>query len=96
MLSRCFLQTCAHRYQRRNNVNTGIESRDITGRCYVFSQDLSIDSASSEDGGDWHFCESRPRGHEMFGSCQQGFAAIFDKDYHYFIFGAPGAYDWKG
>ncbi|TNM97823.1 hypothetical protein fugu_014069 [Takifugu bimaculatus] len=90
------VMTCAHRYQRRSNVNTGIESRDITGRCYVFSQDLTINPDSSEDGGEWHFCKSRPRGHEMFGSCQQGLAAIFDKDYHYFIFGAPGAYDWKG
>lgn len=32
----------------------------------------------------------------MFGSCQQGLSATFDKDYHYVIFGAPGAYNWKG
>ncbi|XP_077413012.1 integrin alpha-6-like isoform X2 [Vanacampus margaritifer] len=88
--------TCAHRYQRRTNVKTPIESRDIIGRCYVLSQDLQIDPLSSEDGGNWHFCDSRPRGHEMFGSCQQGLSATFDKDYHYFIFGAPGAYNWKG
>ncbi|KAM9350211.1 integrin alpha-6-like [Symphorus nematophorus] len=88
--------TCAHRYQRRTNVNTAIESRDIIGRCYVLSQDLTIDPSSSEDGGNWHFCESRPRGHEMFGSCQQGLSATFDKQYHYLIFGAPGAYNWKG
>lgn len=88
--------TCAHRYQRRANVNTGIESRDIIGRCYVLSQDLTIKPESSEDGGSWHFCESRHRGHEMFGSCQQGLSATFDKDYHYLIFGAPGAYNWKG
>ncbi|XP_075877228.1 integrin alpha-6b isoform X2 [Nelusetta ayraudi] len=88
--------TCAHRYQRRSNVNTAIESRDIIGRCYVLSQDLTINTGSSEDGGNWHFCESRPRGHEMFGSCQQGMSAMFDKDFHYLIFGAPGAYNWKG
>ncbi|XP_068605398.1 integrin alpha-6-like [Brachionichthys hirsutus] len=88
--------TCAHRYQRRSNVNTNIESRDIIGRCYVLSQDLTINSISGDEGGSWHFCESRPRGHEMFGSCQQGMSAIFDKDYHYLIFGAPGAYNWKG
>ncbi|XP_076601774.1 integrin alpha-6-like isoform X1 [Chaetodon auriga] len=88
--------TCAHRYQRRSNVNTPIESRDIIGRCYVLSQDLTINPISSEDGGSWHFCESRPRGHEMFGSCQQGLSATFDKDFHYLIFGAPGAYNWKG
>ncbi|XP_008331975.1 integrin alpha-6b isoform X2 [Cynoglossus semilaevis] len=90
------VMTCAHRYQRRTNVNTTIESRDIIGRCYVLSEHLEIDSLASEDGGTWHFCDSRPRGHEMFGSCQQGISATFDKDYHYLIFGAPGAYNWKG
>ncbi|XP_035030924.1 integrin alpha-6 isoform X1 [Hippoglossus stenolepis] len=88
--------TCAHRYQRRLFANTAQESRDITGRCYVLSQDLTIDAASDEDGGSWNFCAGRPRGHEMFGSCQQGLAATFTKDYHYIVFGAPGAYYWKG
>ncbi|KAG7227580.1 hypothetical protein INR49_005395 [Caranx melampygus] len=88
--------TCAHRYQRRLFVNTAQDSRDITGRCYVLSQDLTIDSSSDEDGGNWNFCEGRSRGHEMFGSCQQGLAATFTKDYHYVVFGAPGAYNWRG
>uniref|UniRef100_A0AAQ5YNH0 Integrin alpha-2 domain-containing protein n=1 Tax=Amphiprion ocellaris TaxID=80972 RepID=A0AAQ5YNH0_AMPOC len=88
--------TCAHRYQRRLFVNTPQESHDITGRCYVLSQDLTIDSSSDEDGGNWNFCQGRARGHEMFGSCQQGLAATFTKDYHYVVFGAPGAYNWKG
>ncbi|CAK6954171.1 integrin alpha-6 [Scomber scombrus] len=88
--------TCAHRYQRRLFVNTAQESHDITGRCYVLSQDLTIDSASDEDGGNWKFCEGRARSHERFGSCQQGVAATFTKDYHYVVFGAPGAYNWKG
>ncbi|KAJ8255406.1 hypothetical protein GJAV_G00204530 [Gymnothorax javanicus] len=87
--------TCAHRYQRLQFVKTPQESRDIMGRCYVLSQDLSIDT-DSEDGGDWMFCDGRARGHERFGSCQQGLSATFDKDYHYLIFGAPGAYNWKG
>ncbi|XP_056148468.1 integrin alpha-6-like isoform X2 [Lampris incognitus] len=88
--------TCAHRYQLRANINTAIESRDIFGRCYVLSQDLTIDPQSDEDGGSWRFCEGRVRGHERFGSCQQGLSATFTKDYHYLIFGAPGAYNWKG
>ncbi|XP_068427158.1 integrin alpha-6-like isoform X2 [Clinocottus analis] len=88
--------TCAHRYKQRARVNTELESRDIIGRCYVLSQSLTINPYSGEEGGSWHFCESRPRGHEMFGSCQQGLSATFDKDYHYLIFGAPGAYGWKG
>ncbi|KAM4728686.1 integrin alpha-6-like isoform 2-T2 [Anableps anableps] len=88
--------TCAHRYKRQKNINSALESRDIIGRCYVLSQDLTIDPTSSEDGGSWHFCNNRNRGHERFGSCQQGLSATFDKDFHYFIFGAPGAYNWKG
>lgn len=89
-------QTCAHRYQRRLFVRTPQESRDITGRCYVLSQNLTINEASEEDGGNWNFCEGRGRGHERFGYCQQGLAATFTKDYHYVVFGAPGAYNWKG
>ncbi|KAJ8416861.1 hypothetical protein AAFF_G00327390 [Aldrovandia affinis] len=88
--------TCAHRYQRRLFVNTTQESRDITGRCYVLSEDLRIDPNSDEDGGNWKFCEGRARGHERFGSCQQGLSATFTQDYHYVVFGAPGAYNWKG
>uniref|UniRef100_A0AAX7UMT9 Integrin alpha-2 domain-containing protein n=1 Tax=Astatotilapia calliptera TaxID=8154 RepID=A0AAX7UMT9_ASTCA len=89
--------TCAHRYQRRANVGSELlESRDIIGRCYVLSQSLKTNSNENGEGGGWYFCDQRPRGHEMFGSCQQGLSATFDKDYHYIIFGAPGAYNWKG
>ncbi|KTF96313.1 hypothetical protein cypCar_00033335 [Cyprinus carpio] len=49
--------TCAHRYQRLLFPNTPQEARDITGRCYMLSQDLSIDSQSDEDGGNWKFCD---------------------------------------
>ncbi|XP_026060150.1 integrin alpha-6b isoform X2 [Carassius auratus] len=87
---------CAHRYQRRMFVGLKQELRDITGRCYVLSEDLTISDASLEDGGEWMFCNGRNRGHERFGSCQQGLSATFTKDYHYLVFGAPGAYNWKG
>uniref|UniRef100_A0A673LD48 Integrin alpha-6-like n=1 Tax=Sinocyclocheilus rhinocerous TaxID=307959 RepID=A0A673LD48_9TELE len=87
---------CAHRYQRRLFVGSVQELRDVTGRCYVLSEDLTINDASDEDGGDWMFCNGRNRGHERFGSCQQGLSATFTKDYHYLVFGAPGAYNWKG
>ncbi|MEE6489625.1 hypothetical protein FKM82_015631 [Ascaphus truei] len=86
--------TCAHRYETRRFVNSNQESRDITGRCYVLSQDLTIQDHM--DGGEWKFCEGRPGGHEKFGSCQQGVSATFTKDYHYVVFGAPGTYNWKG
>jgi len=62
----------------------------------VLGQGLTIDPDLAEEGDDWHFCKGRNIGHELFGSCQQGVAAIFDKDYRYLIFGAPGAYNWKG
>ncbi|XP_033872607.1 integrin alpha-6-like isoform X1 [Acipenser ruthenus] len=86
--------TCAHRYEKRQFVNTPQESRDIIGRCYVLSEDLTI--KDEMDGGGWKFCDGRLRGHERFGSCQQGLSATFTKDYHYIIFGAPGTYNWKG
>uniref|UniRef100_A0A673VTC6 Integrin subunit alpha 6 n=1 Tax=Suricata suricatta TaxID=37032 RepID=A0A673VTC6_SURSU len=86
--------TCAHRYEKRQHVNTKQESRDIFGRCYVLSQNLKIED--DMDGGDWSFCDGRLRGHEKFGSCQQGVAATFTKDFHYVVFGAPGTYNWKG
>lgn len=95
-----FLQTCAHRYEKRQYVNTVQETRDIIGRCYLLSQDLTIkdpkDDESAMDGGEWSFCDGRLRGHEKFGSCQQGVAATFTRDYHYVVFGAPGTYNWKG
>ncbi|XP_072836166.2 integrin alpha-6 isoform X1 [Pogona vitticeps] len=86
--------TCAHRYEKRQFVNTIQETRDIIGRCYVLNQDLT----NSEDlyAEPWSFCEGRLRGHEKFGSCQQGVAATFTRDYHYVVFGAPGTYNWKG
>ncbi|NXR97643.1 ITA6 protein, partial [Oxylabes madagascariensis] len=90
----CVLQTCAHRYEKRQYVNTVQETRDIIGRCYVLSQDLTI--KDDMDNGVWSFCDGRLRGHEKFGSCQQGVAATFTRDYHYIVFGAPGTYNWKG
>lgn len=60
----------------------------------MLSQDLTI--KDDTDDGVWSFCAGRPRGHENFGSCQQGVAATFTRDYHYIVFGAPGTYNWKG
>ncbi|XP_037542084.1 integrin alpha-6 [Nematolebias whitei] len=85
------IMTCAHRYQKRY-----WESYTTPGRCYVFSQDLTFDPFSNTDGGGWNFCEGRSKDHHHFGFCQQGLAATFTKDYHYVMFGAPGAYNWQG
>ncbi|XP_047226554.1 integrin alpha-6 isoform X3 [Girardinichthys multiradiatus] len=85
--------TCAHRYQKRH-----AGSQSVLGRCYFFSQDLTIDLSSDLDGGDWKLCEGRfgDTDHEMFGMCQQGLGVTFTKDYHYVVFGAPGAKNWQG
>ncbi|XP_032421727.1 integrin alpha-6-like isoform X1 [Xiphophorus hellerii] len=86
--------TCAHRYQELKS-----QTRNILGRCYVLSQDVTLKKSMEdgvEDGGNWHFCKGRNPGHQLFGSCQQGVSVAFDMEHRYFIFGAPGAYDWKG
>lgn len=59
----------------------------------MLNQDLTTDDTPA---GIWSFCEGRLQGHEKFGSCQQGVAATFTRDYHYVVFGAPGTYNWKG
>ncbi|XP_075708276.1 integrin alpha-7 isoform X1 [Rhinoderma darwinii] len=86
--------TCAHLYESRQRVNQPSETRDVIGRCFVLSEDLTV--SDDLDGGEWKFCEGRPQGHEMFGFCQQGMSAAFTSDSHYIMFGAPGTYNWKG
>ncbi|XP_053564062.1 integrin alpha-7 isoform X2 [Bombina bombina] len=86
--------TCAHLYESRQRVTQPSETRDVIGRCFVLSEDLTI--SEDLDGGEWKFCEGRPQGHEMFGFCQQGMSAGFTSDNHYILFGAPGTYNWKG
>ncbi|XP_058279779.1 integrin alpha-7 isoform X3 [Hirundo rustica] len=86
--------TCAHRYEVRHRVRQPLETRDVIGRCFVLSQDLSV--RDELDGGEWKFCEGRPQGHERFGTCQQGLAAAFSPDRRYVLLGAPGTYNWKG
>ncbi|XP_043388492.1 integrin alpha-7 isoform X9 [Chelonia mydas] len=88
------IATCAHLYESRNRVNQPLETRDVIGRCYVLSQDLTV--GEELDGGEWKFCEGRPQGHDRFGFCQQGVSAGFTADNHYILFGAPGTYNWKG
>lgn len=42
------------------------------------------------------FCRNREPEKHKFGYCQQGLSVAFSKDSKYLVFGAPGAYDWKG
>lgn len=42
------------------------------------------------------FCRNREADKYKFGYCQQGLSVAFSKDSKYLVYGAPGAYDWKG
>lgn len=56
-------------------------------------QDLKLD-ADGEDSRT--FCRIRSAEKHMFGYCQQGLSVAFTKDSKYLVYGAPGAYEWKG
>ncbi|XP_078545298.1 integrin alpha-7 isoform X1 [Lissotriton helveticus] len=85
---------CAHLYEARQRLTQPSETRDVIGRCYVLSEDLTI--SDEQDGGEWKFCEGRTTGHDQFGFCQQGTSVGFTSDNHYIMLGAPGTYHWKG
>ncbi|XP_067843634.1 integrin alpha-6-like isoform X2 [Heptranchias perlo] len=88
------VMVCAHRYEQRRHVNKPEESRDVTGQCYILSQDLVF--REDETDTNVKLCAGRPQGHEKFGICQQGVASAFTKGDNYSVYGAPGAYNWKG
>nr|XP_055034531.1 integrin alpha-6 [Misgurnus anguillicaudatus] len=80
--------TCAHRYQ-----DWSLTNQAVLGRCFVMEQDLKLDP----DGEDSRtFCRIRSAEKHMFGYCQQGLSVAFTKDSKYVVYGAPGAYEWKG
>ncbi|XP_048032685.1 integrin alpha-6 isoform X2 [Megalobrama amblycephala] len=80
--------TCAHRYQDWSFTN-----QRVLGRCFVLEQDLKLvtDEVSTRS-----FCRNREPEKHKFGYCQQGLSVAFSKDSKYLVYGAPGAYDWKG
>ncbi len=41
-------------------------------------------------------CKNLDPDKTKFGYCQQGVSVAFSKDNKYLVYGAPGAYDWKG
>uniref|UniRef100_A0A4W3IMI8 Integrin alpha-6-like n=1 Tax=Callorhinchus milii TaxID=7868 RepID=A0A4W3IMI8_CALMI len=85
---------CAHRYEQRRHRNTAIESRDVTGQCYILSEDLVF--RDDQFDANVKICHGRLPSHEKFGICQQGVASTFGKDSDYAVYGVPGAYYWKG
>uniref|UniRef100_A0A3B4B8G4 Uncharacterized protein n=1 Tax=Periophthalmus magnuspinnatus TaxID=409849 RepID=A0A3B4B8G4_9GOBI len=71
----------------------------LTGQCYLLGDDLRAGGEERT----WRrvVCDSqhllsRRMDHEWFAYCQQGHGATFAKDNTSVIFGAPGAYQWKG
>ncbi|KAG9272282.1 integrin alpha-6-like isoform X1 [Astyanax mexicanus] len=75
---------CAHRYQYWI-----YSSQLVLGRCFILDDDLKTYATKM-------FCLNRPSDKDLFGYCQQGLSPAFTKDGNYILFGAPGAYDWKG
>ncbi|XP_058654599.1 integrin alpha-6 isoform X2 [Onychostoma macrolepis] len=80
--------TCAHRYQ-----DWSFDNRRLLGRCFVLEQDLNLvtDGESTRA-----ICKNRAPDKHKFGYCQQGVSVAFSKDNKYLVYGAPGAYEWKG
>ncbi|KAK1804505.1 hypothetical protein P4O66_020513, partial [Electrophorus voltai] len=75
---------CAHRYQYWVH-----SSQLVLGRCFILGEDLNVEDTRT-------FCLNRPSDKVLFGYCQQGLSVAFTNDSNYIVFGAPGAYDWKG
>uniref|UniRef100_A0A8D3E6D9 Integrin alpha-2 domain-containing protein n=1 Tax=Scophthalmus maximus TaxID=52904 RepID=A0A8D3E6D9_SCOMX len=93
------VMTCAHRYQQWSPSPGEYVPRLVTGQCYVLGDDLKV----GKEERDWRrvVCDSdhlirRRKDHEWFAYCQQGHGAAFAKDNRSLLFGAPGAYLWKG
>ncbi|XP_039976615.1 integrin alpha-6-like isoform X2 [Xiphias gladius] len=93
------VMTCAHRYQQWSPSPSVNVPRLVTGQCYLLGDDLKVGKEERS----WRrvVCDSehltrRHKNHEWFAYCQQGHGASFAKDNRSLLFGAPGAYQWKG
>ncbi|XP_059202165.1 integrin alpha-6-like [Centropristis striata] len=91
--------TCAHRFQQWSPSPGPNTARLVTGQCYLLGDELQVGTEDRK----WRrvVCDNehltrRPKDHEWFAYCQQGHGAAFAKDNTSVIFGAPGAYQWKG
>ncbi|XP_071314514.1 integrin alpha-6-like [Trachinotus anak] len=93
------VMTCAHRYQQWSPSPSVNVPHLVTGQCYLLGDDLKVGKEERT----WRrvVCDSehltrRRKDHEWFAYCQQGHGASFAKDNRSLLFGAPGAYQWKG
>ncbi|XP_041846599.1 integrin alpha-6-like [Melanotaenia boesemani] len=93
------VMSCAHRYQQWSQSPSLSVPHLLTGQCYLLGDNLQV----GEEERTWRrvVCDyehltRRQKDHEWFGYCQQGHGASFAKDNQSLLFGAPGAYQWKG
>ncbi|XP_075336630.1 integrin alpha-6-like [Odontesthes bonariensis] len=93
------IMTCAHRYQEWSLSPSLYVPRLMTGQCYLLGDDFQV----GDEERSWRrvVCDNehliqRQKDHEWFAYCQQGHGASFAKDNRSLLFGAPGAYQWKG
>ncbi|XP_077388086.1 integrin alpha-6-like [Festucalex cinctus] len=93
------IMTCAHRYQQWSPSPGLYAPRLLTGQCYILGDGLQVRAEKRT----WRrvVCDAehlnrRQKDHEWFAYCQQGHGASFAKDNRSVVFGAPGAYQWKG
>ncbi|XP_058505751.1 integrin alpha-6-like [Solea solea] len=93
------VMTCAHRYQQWSDSPSDSVPHLLTGQCYLLGEDLKVGKEERT----WRrvVCDAghlnrRPKNHEWFAYCQQGHGAAFAKDNKSLLFGATGAYSWKG
>ncbi|XP_067455908.1 integrin alpha-6-like [Thunnus thynnus] len=95
------VMTCAHRYGQWSPVPISDGPHMVTGQCYLLGNDLQVQVG--HEGRTWRrvVCDeehqqNHQKTHEWFAYCQQGHGATFAKDNRSVLFGAPGAYLWKG
>lgn len=93
------VMTCAHRYQQWSPSPSPYVPHLVTGQCYLLDEDLQVGTEERT----WRrvVCDSqhlinRPMDQDWFAYCQQGHGAAFAKDNRSVVFGAPGAYQWRG
>ncbi|KAM4621915.1 integrin alpha-6-like [Polymixia lowei] len=92
------IMTCGHRYQQWSPSPSPSVPHLVTGQCYILGDDLRVGKAKRT----WRrvVCDAghlnKPQNPDWFAYCQQGHGASFAKDNKSLLFGAPGAYQWKG
>lgn len=89
---------CAHRYKQW--VPNAFAANLLTGQCYLLGDDLQAQLQTQDKTLRRVVCDVKhldfPKDQDFFAYCQQGHGASFAKDGQSLLFGAPGAYTWKG